>query len=242
MQAVATPQSSDTADDTAAATDAPAPRTTGAPGRGTAFRTFLRSAGPSLLIDAALPYAVYATLSAHGVSDVAALAFSAIPPALNVAWQAVRSRKLNGIGAFVLVTIGIGLATSLISGDPRFAVARDALQSIVFGVLLAGSLVIGRRPLLFHVMRLFAGARDPEIPARMVHQWETNPAFRRVVRRATVIGALVMAAETALRITLAYTLPVAVAMPLLSAQSVVVWMGLSLLLVVAMKRTVRAAR
>ena len=101
------------------------PSATAPAGRG----AVLRQTVGSLLVDAALPYLVYVVLTGQGMSDVAALAWSALPPALNVLVQAVRHRRLNPVGVIVLVTIAAGLATSLLSGDARFAVARDAIQS-----------------------------------------------------------------------------------------------------------------
>lgn len=222
---------------TPTATPAATPTATAPAGRG----AVLRQTVGSLLVDAALPYLVYVVLTGQGMSDVAALAWSALPPALNVLVQAVRHRRLNPVGMIVLVTIAAGLATSLLSGDARFAVARDAIQSIAFGLLLAGSLVVGRRPLVFHVCRFFGSAQRPDLPELMERQWAANPAFRRTLRRATGVAALVMALEATLRITLAYTLA-PVALPILSVQSIVVWTGLSALLVVSVKRAVRAGR
>ncbi|MEJ8279609.1 VC0807 family protein [Pseudonocardia spirodelae] len=214
-----------------------APRpTAAAPAR----RTVVRDIVLSLLVDAALPYLVYLVLTARGMSDVAALAWSALPPALHVAVQAVRHRRVEPVGVVVLVTVAAGLATSLLTGDARLAVARDAVQSIGFALLLGGSLLLGRRPLVFHVCRFFGRAQRPDLPELMERQWAANPVFRRTLRRATAVAALAMVAEAALRVTLAYTLAPVVALPILSVQSVVVWTALSALLVVAVRRAVRA--
>jgi hypothetical protein len=209
------------------------------PGGGQA-RAFLRTAGPSLLVDAALPYLVYLVLSARGMPDVAALAWSALPPALHVGWQGVRTRRVEPVGAIVLTTIAVGLATSLISGDARFAVAREALGSVVLTVLLLGSLVYRGRPLAYTVICSFGRMQRPDLPELMARQWDGNPGFRRVLVRATAVAALVTAAEAVLRVVVAYTVPVAVALPVLTAQSVVVWTGLSGLLVLTVRRSVRA--
>ncbi|MBW0103886.1 hypothetical protein [Pseudonocardia sp. KRD291] len=73
----------------------------------------------------------------------------------------------------------------------------------------------------------------------MEHQWSVNPEYRTALRRSTAVGAVVMALEVGVRLVAAATLPVAVALPLLQVQSVVVWVGMGLLLRRAM---VRAAR
>ncbi|WP_305080414.1 VC0807 family protein [Pseudonocardia sp. ICBG1293] len=216
--------------------------TDGPPAAATGRGAVLRQTVGSLLVDAALPYLVYVVLTGQGMSDVAALAWSALPPALSVALQAARHRRLNPVGAIVLVTIAAGLATSLLSGDARFAVARDAIQSIAFALLLTGPLVVGRRPLVFGVCRFFGSAQRPDLPEIMERQWAANPVFRRTMRRATGIAALVMVLEAALRITLAYSLAPVVALPILSVQSIVVWTAMSALLVVSVRRAARAGR
>lgn len=76
----------------------------------------------------------------------------------------------------------------------------------------------------------------------MERQWAANPVFRRTLRRATGVAACVMTLEATLRITLAYTLAPVVALPILSVQSIVVWTGLSALLVVSVRRAARAGR
>ncbi|RZT88901.1 hypothetical protein EV383_5855 [Pseudonocardia sediminis] len=199
----------------------------------------VRAMAPTLLVDVALPYLVYLLLSRAGMSDVAALAWSALPAVLSVVVTAVRARRLNGVGMVVLGSIAVGIGTSLLSGDPRFAVARDALPGAVFALVLAGSLLVGGRPLLFHLIRATGETYRPGLRALMDHQWSVNPAYRTALRRATAVGAAVMAIEVGVRLLAAATLPVAVAMPLLQVQSFVVWAGLILLL----RRTmIRAAR
>ncbi|ANY07010.1 VC0807 family protein [Pseudonocardia sp. HH130630-07] len=220
--------------DTDRTTPVPTPSGGGGP------RAFLRSAGPSLLVDALLPYLVYLVLTARGFSDVAALAWSALPPACHVLVQAVRSRRIEPVGGIVLATIGIGLATSLVSGDARFAVAREALGTVVLAVLLGGSLLLRVRPLVYTAMCSFGRMQRPELPELLDRQWRTNAAFRRLLTRATTVAALVMAGEAVLRVALAYTLPVAVAVPVLAVQSIAVWTGLSALLAVMLRRAVRA--
>lgn len=201
----------------------------------------LRRVGPTLLIDLALPYLTYLVLTGQGVSQVAALAWSALPPVLSVLVTAARSRRLNGLGAVVLGSISVGIGMSLLSGDPAFAVARDALPTAVLAVLLAGSLLTGRRPLLYFLVR---GAGEPFRPGLrevLDHRWSASPAFRRMLRRATAVGAAVLVVEVGVRLLAAATLPVAVALPLLQIQSLVFWVGMILLLRRTMIRAGRRA-
>lgn len=210
------------------------------PGRPSAM-VLLRRLGPSLLIDVALPYTVYLVLTGQGMSDVAVLAWSALPPVLSVLVTAARSRRLNGLGAVVLSSIAVGIGMSLLSGDPAFAVARDALPTAVLAVLLAGSLLTGGRPLLYFLVR---GAGEPFRPGLreiLERQWSESPAYRTMLRRATAVGAAVLVVEVGVRLVVAATLPVAVALPLLQIQSLVFWVGMILLLRRTMIRAGRRA-
>ena len=209
--------------------------------RSSAMGVFLRTAGPSLLFDVALPYLVYLVLTGQGMSEVSALALSALPPVLSVAWTALRTRRLNGVGAIVLASIAIGIGMSLLSGDPRFAVARDALPNLVLAIALGGSLLTGGRPLMFFVIRTFGETDRAGLRERMAHLWSVSPEFRSVMRRSTMLAAGLMLAEVAIRLVAATTLPVGVALPLLQIQSFVVWTGLVLLLRRDMVRAGRAA-
>lgn len=201
----------------------------------------LRRLLPTLFVDVALPYLVYLALHLAGTSDVVALAWSALPPALSIGWQAWRSRRLSGVSVIVLAGIAVGVAMALIAGSPQLAVARDAVPNLVMALALGGSLVVARRPLVFHVVRAFGETYQPELRTRMADAWDRNARFRQVIRRATVVGSAVLLGEAGLRLVAAQVLPVDVALPVLQVQSFVVWAGLVLLLRRAIVRVVRDA-
>ncbi|TCK19900.1 hypothetical protein EV378_3844 [Pseudonocardia endophytica] len=197
---------------------------------------------PTLAMEVALPYLVYLVLHAWGLSEVVALAWSALPPVLSIGWQAWRSRRLGGVSVFVLASIAVGVAMALLAGSPQLAVARDAVPNLVMAVALGGSLLVARRPLVFYVVRAFGETYQPDLRSRMATAWAENPRFRQVLRRATAVGAVVLLAEAALRLVAAAVLPVAVALPVLQIQSFVVWAGLVLLLRRSIMRVVREGK
>ncbi len=197
---------------------------------------------PVLAVEVALPYVVYMVLHSAGMSDVVALAWSALPPALSVGWQAWRSRRLNGIGVIVLSSIAVGVAMALLAGSPQLAVARDAVPNVVMALALDASLLLGGRPLVFFVVRAFGETYQPDLRERMARSWSDNPRFRQVLRRATAVGAVVLFAEAGLRLVAAQVLPVDVALPVLQVQSFVVWAGLVVLLRRAVVRAVRSGQ
>lgn len=197
---------------------------------------------PTLLVELLLPYLVYLALHHGGTSDVVALAWSALPPALSVLWQAWRSRRLNGVGVIVLSSIAVGVAMALLAGSPQLAVARDAVPNAVMALALGGSLLLRGRPLVYFVLLAFGETYQPDLRSRMATSWAGNARFRTALRRATAVGAAVLLAEAALRLVAAQVLPVDVALPLLQVQSLVVWVGMVLLLRRSVVRAVRSAQ
>ena len=206
-----------------------------------ARRAVLRHLLPVLAVEVALPYLVYLVLHASGTSEVVALAWSALPPALSVAAKARRSRRLDGVGVIVLSSIAVGVAMALLFGSPQLAVARDAVPNVLIALALGVSLLLGGRPLVYFVLRAFGEAYQPDLRERMARSWSANPRFRRVLHRATAVGAGVLLGEAALRLIAARLLPVDVALPVLQVQSLVVWVGMVLLLRRAVQRAVRGA-
>ncbi|MGH7328936.1 MAG: hypothetical protein ACREJX_11365, partial [Polyangiaceae bacterium] len=79
----------------------------------------------SLAITALLPLALVLVLQHRfGVQAVQALAIAAIFPVGDIAVSWVRTRKLEPLGALMLVIIVAGIVLSLISGDVRFALVK----------------------------------------------------------------------------------------------------------------------
>ena len=89
-----------------------------------------------------------------GVAAVPALILAALPPLIGVIITWVRERRVNGVGIIVLVSLALALVMPLIGGDARDVVARDAYPNAALGLALGGSLIFGRRPLLFYLLRL----------------------------------------------------------------------------------------
>jgi len=87
---------------------------------------------PTLLVDLVLPYGMFFGLSQAGMPTVWALACGGVVPALRAGYRFVRSRTVDGIALFVVLLFLLGIVLSLITGDPRFALAKE---SIFTGVL-----------------------------------------------------------------------------------------------------------
>jgi hypothetical protein len=170
----------------------------------------------SLVLYAALPYALYQLLTSRGMPATPALALTAVFPVAGTLYDWRRNGRLDLIGAASLLTIAVGVAGGLLSNDPLFILARESLLTGALSVaLLTGALSVAcvvslflRRPLMFYVSRQGFSAGDPERVAQFDRLWTAEPEFRRTMRVITVVWGVTYALEAIVRIVLALTLPV----------------------------------
>jgi hypothetical protein len=159
----------------------------------------------SLILDVALPWIAVQILERNGVPVVSALAVAAIFPALSVLVSWLKERRSDVFGIAVLVTLLSGIAVSLLTADPRFAVVKAAPAFALFGLACLASLPAAR-PLMFFVGRSSVARGDPAIIASWNARIAT-PGFRRVMRLITLVWGVATLAEAALGLTLAFRLP-----------------------------------
>jgi hypothetical protein len=174
-----------------------------------------RSGSRTLVVDVGVPLALYYVLRAAGASVFLALSLGAIVPAASTLAGLIRSRTLDRLGIFVLSTMLLGVGVSLISGSPRFLLAREAWLTAVIGVwFLASS--HGQRPLSFVFARAGLGGQKHFTTESWDSLWERSPNFRRGWRISSVIWGVGLLVDATLRVVFAYSLPVDV-VPALSA-------------------------
>jgi len=159
----------------------------------------IRSLLPTLVVDLVLPIGGYYLLRQFGVDEWIALAAGGVVSGLVLVAGIVRSRRVDRTAVFMLGLFAFGLLTLLLTGDERFAIAKDSLISLVLGLLFLGSLLTAR-PLLLVLVAKTAPA--------VVARYEDSPAVRRTVRFATLLWGVGLLADAALRVVLVYALPV----------------------------------
>jgi hypothetical protein len=96
-----------------------------------------------ILINAVAPYVVY-ELAEPYTGGLAALALSAVPPAIEGVWSVVRKRKLDVAAALVLAGIAASLVLIALGGSERVLLLRDSLVTSVVGLAIAVSAVFPR--------------------------------------------------------------------------------------------------
>lgn len=159
---------------------------------------------PSLIVDAGLPAIAYQILTRQGISEVMALTAGAIFPTANIAVGFMKTRRIDLIGALVLLFIAVGTVTSLISGNVIFVLVKESMLTAVFGVICLWSL-LWSRPLMFYFGRQFAAGDDPARIESWNGRWERE-GFRRTLRTMTVVWGVGYVLEAAARVVFALTL------------------------------------
>src|SRR5215469_6581900 len=79
---------------------------------------------PTLLLDVAIPLAMFCALTAYGASTLFALVVAGLSPAINNLSVWVKSRRLETLGMIVLGFMAIGTVTSLVTGSVFFALIK----------------------------------------------------------------------------------------------------------------------
>jgi hypothetical protein len=173
--------------------------------RGLGSGALARGPWPSLLVNAACPWATYQLLTAQGVATVPALAITAVFPVAGTLLGWARARRPEVVGLLSSLLIGLSLVVALATDDPFVILLRGSVSNIVFGVLCFGSLALAR-PLMFYVARQFAAGADQVAAARFDAQWQ-HLGFRGAMRRITAAWGCWLLAEAAGRALAVLLLP-----------------------------------
>jgi intracellular septation protein A len=157
--------------------------------------------------DIGAPIGMYYLLRGAGMSTFLALLLAAVLPGITSLYQVVRSRRLDGIGLFMVAVTVVSALASLVGGSPRFLLAKDGLVTAFAGVWLLGT-AWGQRPVVFSFARPLLEGRIGPGRESWDLLWARLPGFRRVWRVAGVIWGGATVADAALRFVMAYTMPV----------------------------------
>lgn len=160
-----------------------------------------------LLVDVAVPLASYYLLKAAGTGTFGALAWSSVVPAVRTVWGVVRDRRLNGLAALMVTVNAVGLALSLVAGDPRLMLLKDSGVSSTIGLVFLVSALRGR-PMLSAGLRPWLTRGEAAKSAAYQRLSTGSDAFRRAETRFSAVWGVALLAECAVRAVGAYTVPV----------------------------------
>jgi hypothetical protein len=175
-----------------------------------------------LILEVALPLAGYYGLRAAGVSPWQALTVGSLLAAPWIVYAAVRERRFDVTAAFTLSLMLVGGLMSLVTGDPRVLLVRDSWLGALLGLWVLGSLAT-QRPFIMVASRALVVAKVGEAGAKAWEdRWNQEPDFRRHIRILTAIWGVVFLGDAAVRVALAYALPIDAAPGVSTAQWLVV--------------------
>jgi hypothetical protein len=179
------------------------------------------------IFDIAGPLVLYQVLRGHGASEVKALVLSGVFPALGVLLTVVRHRRIDAIGALVLLGIAVGSILGLASGSAKLVLVEGSVPTGIFGVVCLASLW-ARRPLIYRFALEFIGPDTPK-GRDFASRWQYE-GFRHTFNVITVVWGVAYLAEAAARVFIVETysagtaLTISKFMPFAVAGVVVAWM------------------
>lgn len=180
----------------------------------------------ALLAGFVLPVGLYYLLRAVGVDPVIALLAGGAPALARTSYKIARERTTDKISLFTLSLLAAGALASLITGSPRWLLAKGGVYTGIIGVWLLWSL--RGRTIAFEGILTFQ--RTTEAVQAWEANWRDSPEFRHVMRAVTTIWGLGFLLEAGIRVTLAYTLPVDTVPVVTAAQfiallALMLWIG-----------------
>ena len=165
----------------------------------------------TLGLNLAAPIALSSGLRAAGVGIYLALIIGAVAPALGAVVKLIRRERLDFLSLFMLTMLLLGAGVSFLTGSPRFLLAKDGWLTGVSGVWMLLS-VRSQRPLTFLFSRpLLEGVTlkmGGSAGASWDTLWERVPRFRHIWCVVTIVWGLALLVDAAIRVVMAYTLPV----------------------------------
>ena len=172
-----------------------------------------------------LPVVLYYVLRAVGADPAIALLIGAVPALIRAVFTIVRHRTIDRISAFTLSLLVAGALTALVTGSPRWLLARGGVFTGLIGVWILWSL--RGRTVAFEGILTFQ--RTSEAVRAWEANWRNSPEFRHVMRAVTTIWGVGFLLEAIIRVILAYSLPVDI-VPAVTAVQFIVLLSLMLLI------------
>jgi hypothetical protein len=163
-----------------------------------------------LLGDLIAPACVYYAARALGAPVMLALLLGGLACLPRQAVGLARRRRLDGLGAAVLIVFAVSGLLSLLSGDARVLVLKDAVWPLAAGAVTAGSCLRGK-PVTFFMLRPMLTQGRPENRPFWDQVWAAGAPFRHSLRVLAAGWSVILLAAGAAELLLALSLPVSAA-------------------------------
>jgi hypothetical protein len=153
----------------------------------------------------AVPLVVYYALRYEGASVYLAVLGSTIVSVVPSAFTLLRERRLDHLSTYAMAMMLGALVLSLVSGSPRFLLAKGALLTGATGVWFLVS-ARGPRPLAYTFVKPLLEGRLGW-PDGWDAAWAASARFQRMWRVSSVLWGIGTLADAALRVVMAWSLP-----------------------------------
>lgn len=177
--------------------------------------------GPWLLVvDIALPLALFYGLRYLGTSDLTALLAGTVPGLISSGVSIARRRRTDLVGMAVVLSMVGSAVVAVLGGDARLLLVRNAWISLPFAGITLWSLR-HPQPLCYTITRAIMSRRA----AVMDELWDANARFRDAWKWITVCWGIAAVVDAVVRIVVSYTLPISVVPatdPVITAVTIVV--------------------
>jgi hypothetical protein len=161
----------------------------------------------TLIYAALVPYLMYRVgTERYHLSAVNALLLAALSPAVGSLIEFVRKRQLSVLGVFALVGIAAKVVSALLFHDARLVLISDSLLTGVYGLILLGSVLIGKPVTVVLATNMYA--TSPEQRAQVQQSLQASGAHRQVLILTAMWGIGLLLMPT-ISVLLTYTLPIA---------------------------------
>ncbi|MGW4243594.1 VC0807 family protein [Nocardia sp. NPDC004722] len=160
-----------------------------------------------VILELLLPIGAYYGLRAAGVSPWAALVAPALLTLPFLAFDALRHRRVDAVALFTLVMVAAATLVSLVTGDPRTLLVRDSWLFGVIGLWILATLWT-QRPMMRSMARTIVTVKIGEAGYREWDaRWDSDSRFRHQLRVLSAVWGAGFTADAAIRIAVAYSLP-----------------------------------
>ena len=158
------------------------------------------------LFDVFAPMAVFAVLKALGVSQLWGLVFGAAFALGGTVVNTIAHRRLDRVGVFVLVELGLSIGLIFVTGSPQVMLAKPSVYTLAAGIFLFLNARTGK-PINYEAIRSLAMQGGAERGAVFDRVWDTSADFRRTMRMSLVGWGVILLLDTTARLWVVFTYP-----------------------------------
>ena len=170
------------------------------------IRKIFGTLGVEVLVNLALPYAIYIKAEA-GIGQAHALMAASLPP---IAWSViefVRKRQIDAMSLLVISGIVLSLLAFLGGGSVRFLQLRENLVTGLIGLIFLLSAAI-KRPLIYELARANYLRTSHSEAERLEKLRAESSQFRRNMTFMTLVWGFGLVAETAIACGIVFAMPI----------------------------------